>query len=441
MERARGRMGERKGRLRVESGALVQSAEWLAALLSWEPAVLTRRDGMLAEAPPPPLSDSYTSAPEYLALLSRHRVFETAACLASDARDTPAKLWRATVRAHEPLGGPGGTVDLLVRLEQSPLQGALAAEDVLLVRRADEAWEEAEGERRECLALALSDANTEIWIRVASMRSANVGCNVGAQLQIRRCGTLLPALRMQASLRLHSACPRWMLNCRLSQAEVDLSPFERAMAQSKARQMGLSPNRADCVTSRKPNGTSAGASTAELNLSDGLKEVLAAQLNSVQLQAVHTCCAPGDGFRLLQGPPGTGKTRVIVAMLSAIFATRKRTAKIDMPRPSTVGMLHIGASRSAKGVVGSAPALVSCGALSGKSRRVPRLLVAAPSNCAVDEIISRVLKDGLHAADGSPWQPTVVRIGPREAIRCAARHLMEHNTLRPLYRLGMCTGH
>jgi len=34
----------------------------------------------------------------------------------------------------------------------------------------------------------------------------------------------------------------------------------------------------------------------------------------------------------MQGPPGTGKTRVIVAILSALFATRKRAAKVAMPR-------------------------------------------------------------------------------------------------------------
>ena len=53
-----------------------------------------------------------------------------------------------------------------------------------------------------------------------------------------------------------------------------------------------------------------------------------------------------------------------------------------------------------------------------------RILVASPSNAAVDEVVKRLVKHGLLARNGSVFHPVVVRVGPGcRARRAKARSL------------------
>lgn len=93
------------------------------------------------------------------------------------------------------------------------------------------------------------------------------------------------------------------------------------------------------------------------------------------------------GVSLIQGPPGTGKTSTVLALLSTLlFANcsnvRKRKAAFAMDDGRVV--VHV-------------PPV--------------RILVCAPSNAAVDEIMSRVIKDGLSGPSGGKACPQVLRVG------------------------------
>lgn len=79
----------------------------------------------------------------------------------------------------------------------------------------------------------------------------------------------------------------------------------------------------------------------------------------------------------MQGPPGTGKTKTLLALLSAVH--HRVTANKG---EATEGLKK-------------------------------KILVCAPSNAAVDEIASRVLKEGLAVLDrnGGTARPSCVRIG------------------------------
>jgi senataxin len=50
----------------------------------------------------------------------------------------------------------------------------------------------------------------------------------------------------------------------------------------------------------------------------------------------------------------------------------------------------------------------------------PRILVCAPSNAAVDEIVSRVGLERLLDGNGRPYTPDIVRIGRSASIRDGA---------------------
>ena len=79
-------------------------------------------------------------------------------------------------------------------------------------------------------------------------------------------------------------------------------------------------------------------------------------LNQSQTEAVQAALDPLPGFTLIQGPPGTGKTHTLLAILSLL--------------------LHKSAAKSG-------------------------VLVCAPSNAAIDEVVYRVAKSGLIDGDGN----------------------------------------
>jgi hypothetical protein len=103
--------------------------------------------------------------------------------------------------------------------------------------------------------------------------------------------------------------------------------------------------------------------------------------NRMQMQIVRHVLSVRRGFTLVQGPPGTGKTRTIVMLLEALLRASTRSA-------------HSPAARNMY------QAAFAC----------PRVLVCAPSNAAVDEIMSRIIvahKIGTQ----NPLNAEVVRIG------------------------------
>uniref|UniRef100_A0A7S3EAG3 Uncharacterized protein n=1 Tax=Rhodosorus marinus TaxID=101924 RepID=A0A7S3EAG3_9RHOD len=104
------------------------------------------------------------------------------------------------------------------------------------------------------------------------------------------------------------------------------------------------------------------------------------QLDAVKAAVISTVCkSSSNGFTLLHGPPGTGKTTTVLSLLSVLLA-------------DSVGGSQLTLSER------------------GKKMRV---LVCAPSNAAVDEILIRVMRKGLACPDAKNgfYVPTLVRVG------------------------------
>ena len=123
-----------------------------------------------------------------------------------------------------------------------------------------------------------------------------------------------------------------------------------------------------------------------------LWEALKANYNPSQLRAIRAVChgeSPEEAvFSLLQGPPGTGKTRTILAIIAALLA-----GGAAKPRSST--KVLVGSSLRHQ-----APQLAAVsGGAHGKERI--RVLVCAPSNTAVDEIVYRLKTQGVLGTDGA----------------------------------------
>ena len=116
-------------------------------------------------------------------------------------------------------------------------------------------------------------------------------------------------------------------------------------------------------------------------------------VNRAQSAAINAALE-NEGFSLIQGPPGSGKTKTIIAivggLLSHSLSSSSAGTKISMPKAH--GNVNTG---------GDAPP--------------KKLLVCAPSNAAVDELVMR-LKGGVKTRGGRQHQLNVVRIGRSDAI-------------------------
>lgn len=96
-------------------------------------------------------------------------------------------------------------------------------------------------------------------------------------------------------------------------------------------------------------------------------------------------------------PPGTGKTKTILGIIGALLTSTTISAN-------------------------SAPTNGANGAIPGSSGSGKQILVCAPSNAAVDELVLR-LKQGIVGSYGKRMEPSVVRLGRSEAINSSVKEL------------------
>lgn len=100
-------------------------------------------------------------------------------------------------------------------------------------------------------------------------------------------------------------------------------------------------------------------------------------LNPSQAQAIAFSLLNGSFFSLIQGPPGTGKTRTIEGFLATCLGANRTTCPIQL--------------------------------------NVRKVLICAPSNAAIDEIVRRI-KKGVYDANGRHTALKIVRVGAVDMI-------------------------
>ncbi|CCG25545.1 Sen1 helicase [Candida orthopsilosis Co 90-125] len=99
-----------------------------------------------------------------------------------------------------------------------------------------------------------------------------------------------------------------------------------------------------------------------------------------------------EGFSLIQGPPGTGKTKTILGIVGYSLSHGTNEKVIEMPSKSS-----------------SPPSKA-------------KILICAPSNAAVDELVVR-LRNGVKNSKGEHMPLKVVRLGRSDAINPAVKDL------------------
>ncbi|KAI8355760.1 AAA domain-containing protein [Mortierella sp. GBAus27b] len=114
------------------------------------------------------------------------------------------------------------------------------------------------------------------------------------------------------------------------------------------------------------------------------------RVNTPQAQAIVAAIEKPNGFTLIQGPPGTGKTKTILGLVGALLAdSTQRKAPTVLSSKASQRPLQTGT--------------------------VSRILVCAPSNAAIDEIVKRLM-GGIRNTVGAIFTPKVVRVGTIDTI-------------------------
>ncbi|KAK4739697.1 hypothetical protein R3W88_003394 [Solanum pinnatisectum] len=171
-------------------------------------------------------------------------------------------------------------------------------------------------------------------------------------------------------------------------------------------------------------------------ISRPLKEFLESNHNKSQLDAINAGLSRKT-FVLIQGPPGTGKTQTILGILSAILhATPARVHSNRVKLSSVKRGPELSMSDKYKHWGQASPWLGGINPLdqempidgddgffptsgndlkpevvnSSRKYRV-RVLVCAPSNSALDEIVLRILNTGIRDENDRVYSPKIVRIG------------------------------
>ena len=244
---------------------------------------------------------------------------------------------------------------------------------------------------RGCLGLVTRAGAASACVRLhqAAARSA-LGQAVELRVYARRLSSLKGALRSYAALMMLEATGpfRSWAECCL------LQPRPPPTARRPA--LGVQP-----PLEQQPMGVACdGALTAigEVPLSAWsapFRAAIGSQFNSSQQAAIWACVLARTGVKLLAGPPGTGKTTTVRGVISALLALRPSgmspvahpptaPARISKPQIGSTTLPSLTPSVSVRG---------SGNAAGGVRRR--RLLVCAPSNAGVDEVVVRLLTDGL----------------------------------------------
>ncbi|OAY66404.1 putative helicase MAGATAMA 3 [Ananas comosus] len=217
----------------------------------------------------------------------------------------------------------------------------------------------------------------------------------------------------------------------------------------------------DMILSARENSNDVDVEDRTWNVPRPLMNHFKTYLNPSQLDAIHAGLSRRS-FVLIQGPPGTGKTQTILGLLSAVLhsAPARVQSKSGLPAGKHRAELQIEDrysqwTKASPWLVGANPrdlimpvdgddGFFPTGnelkpeVISSNRKYRVHVLVCAPSNSALDEIVLRVLRTGIHDENDHVYNPKIVRIGlkPHHSVRAVSMDYLVEQKLAGVDRLA-----
>jgi superfamily I DNA and/or RNA helicase len=145
------------------------------------------------------------------------------------------------------------------------------------------------------------------------------------------------------------------------------------------------------------------------NIPISFVKYLKEKFNPSQYYAIQMA-ATQQGFTLVQGPPGTGKTTTIIGILNTVHLREFNKYYLELLKVFTVQSEGLQMRQQVLSNLKMKEQLIL--QLIGKySKSKPRILIVAPSNIAVDNIIIRIMENNFRDGNNQSYKPDIVRVG------------------------------
>ena len=134
-------------------------------------------------------------------------------------------------------------------------------------------------------------------------------------------------------------------------------------------------------------------------LSEGFAKYVRKKFSDSQLGAVSAAASEygQGGFTLVKGPPGTGKITTLVCLLNALHINQ-----FNQYYESVKDIVDVKNTQSKE---------ATKEALLNAAKQKPKLLVCAPCNNAIDNVIQKIMEGGFIDGAGQRYNPSIVRVG------------------------------